>query len=115
MNPNVMPSSQGSGGHGATVGGGPQEPAADAAHGSGDPAPEPDSVAGVTAVGDAPSRAEPTTGASSLEAQMGAMTPPSHDDDEFVVVMGRPNLQAPRRVSLPKAAGIAQSMLNLVQ
>jgi hypothetical protein len=46
---------------------------------------------------------------------MGAMTPPSHDDYEFVVVMGRPNLQAPRRVSLPKAVGIAQSMLNLVQ
>jgi hypothetical protein len=46
----VTPSSQGFIGHSAIGGNGPQDSATSVAHGCGDPASEPDSAAGATAV-----------------------------------------------------------------
>jgi hypothetical protein len=65
VNPNAALASRGSGGTGATRGGSPQDPVADAAHGSGDPPPEPDSVAGVVATGGAATMTELAAGVSS--------------------------------------------------
>jgi hypothetical protein len=65
MNPNPTPSSQGSEGHSAIGCGGPQDSVVGVTHGGGDPAPEPDSTAGATAVGGALTMTEPVLGASS--------------------------------------------------
>jgi hypothetical protein len=77
----------------------------DVAHVGGDPAPEPDSAAGVTTVGASLTLAEPTTEASSSRTQLGATTieimpevdmttatgatmAGDGDDDELIVVTG---------------------------
>jgi hypothetical protein len=86
------------------------------AHDGGVPAPEYDSTMDATATGGAPPRTEPVAGASSSHTQMGATaTSSDDDDDELEVVMGRPCLQAPKPTSLPKAVGMTQSALRLVQ
>jgi hypothetical protein len=49
---------------------------------------------------------------------MGVAAPLSNDDydnDEFEVFIGRPCIQASKRVSLLEVAGTAQSALHMVQ
>jgi hypothetical protein len=60
-----MLASKGSKGSGATRGSGPQDPVVDAAHGGGDPAPEPDYAVGAVAVGGVLIMTEPVVGVSS--------------------------------------------------
>jgi hypothetical protein len=104
-NPDVTLASQGS------RGGGPEDPVADVAHGGGDPAPEPNSIAGAVVVGAALTMTEPAMEASSSWTQSGDTTPeivPEVDrttattaatagngddvDDELEVVTGHPGL-----------------------
>jgi hypothetical protein len=115
-----MSASQGTGGSG------PQDQVADAAHDGGDSAPEPDSVASVTAAGASPTMTEPAAQASSSRTQLGAtileIVPEvdttttasaamagDGDDNELKVVMGHPVLRAPRDVSLFEAMCSSES------
>jgi hypothetical protein len=71
----MMSVSRGSRDGGATRGGGPQDPVADAAHGGGDLAPEPDSAAGAVGVGASLTMTELVVETSSSQTQLGAATP----------------------------------------
>jgi hypothetical protein len=75
MNPDAPPASQGSRGHSATGGGGPQDSAAGAGHDGGDSAPKPNSAAGATAASVAPTMTEPAIEAPSSQTQSVAATP----------------------------------------
>jgi hypothetical protein len=107
---NTTPASQGSDGHGATGGGGPQDLAVGAAHCGGVLAPEPDSAAGVTAIGGATSMTGPAAGVVGAANNTGSGIPgvsPSvgvastsgstasaDDGDELEVIMAHPRLRA---------------------
>jgi hypothetical protein len=118
-----MPASQGSRGSGATGGGGPRDPVADVAIGSGDSAPEPDSAAGAVAAGASLTMTELDAEASSSQTQQGAATPKivpevgttaatgaatsgDGDDDELEVVTRHPGLRAPGGVSLSEVISV---------
>jgi hypothetical protein len=96
-NPNVTPTSQGSGAHDTTGGSGPQDSAVGATHDGGVLPPksnlalQSNSTAVATAIGGAPTMTKSTIGASSSQMQMGA-TATLPDDDELEDVVGRPCL-----------------------
>jgi hypothetical protein len=105
-------------------GGGPQDPVADAAHGGGDLAPEPDFTTGVVAAGTSLTMTEPATEVSPLWTQpgvatlkivlevdtttsTGAATTGDGDDDELEVVTVHSGLRAPEHVSLSEAMSMS--------
>jgi hypothetical protein len=60
----------------------------DAAHGSGDPSPKPDSATGAAVAGSIPVMTEPVTGASSSQAQQGTTIPETLPEVDTTTTLG---------------------------